>query len=439
MINWRKPTILLLLRLSGSKVPQKLREIKTLENYPFDKKVKIQKEKLKNLLLYSYKNVPYYRKILSEAGVMKNGEVFLENFSKIPILTKEIIRREGANLYSKEHIQRHSYQNTSGGSTGEPVTFLQDKEYDYGNIATKIYFFSKHGKDLGEKEVKLWGSDVDIIKGNLTIKDRIINYLYNRRFFNCYDFSEEAMNELVKLNNHFKPASYWTYVDAVYEFSKYILTNKIRLYSPKLIITTIGPLYEKNRAIIEKAFGSKVFNQYGSREVGGISLENENGEMEVCIWRQILELEGSTSEKEIVITCLDNYSMPLIRYSIGDVAEEGNKSYKIGDTVSYLTTKPVIGRTLGFFKKKDGTLKHSHFLVQQLFFRNWIKKFQAVQNEYDKIEISIVGEENEAEMKDIEEKTKMLMGKEFKVKWHFVKDIPKTRSGKHLYTICNIK
>ncbi|MFH1586201.1 MAG: hypothetical protein ABIB79_05525, partial [archaeon] len=317
-MNWRKPVIFALLSLSGSKTPQYLREIRKIDKSSLKEKEEYQKQKLEKLLLHAYENAPYYHRVLGEAKVVVNGEVNLENFSKIPILTKEIIRKEGKNLYSKDYEKRRFYENTSGGSTGEPVRFIQDKEYDDWNIATKLYFFKKLGKEEGEREIKLWGSDRDIIKGNLTVKDRIINFLYNRKFFNCYNFSQKDLEKLSILHNSFNPQVYWAYVEGIYEFSKYALENNIKLYTPKFIISTIGPLYSKNREIIQKAFGCRVYNQYGSREVGGISIENDKDKLNVFFWRQLLELIGDTKEKKIIVTNLDNYSMPLIRYDIGD-------------------------------------------------------------------------------------------------------------------------
>ncbi|OQA31901.1 MAG: hypothetical protein BWY55_00198 [archaeon ADurb.Bin336] len=436
-MNWRKPIIFTLLKLTGSKIPSILKEIEQIDNSSKEETEAYQKDKLEKILLHAWQNVPYYTRVLEKAKVVVDGKVNLKNFDKISILTKDIIRKEGKNLYSKDYKERNYYENTSGGSTGEPVRFIQDKEYDLWNTATKIYFLKRLGKGLGESEIKFWGSDRDIIKGNLTLKDRITNFLYNRKFFNCYNFEEQKMGDLVNLNNSFKPKSYWAYVDGIYEFSRYCIKNSVKLYSPKFIVTTIGPLYEKNRAIIEKAFDCKTFNQYGSRELGVIAIENKINELNVFYWRQFIELLGKESEKKIIITSLDNYSMPLIRYEIGDVAETNPNYYIINKTKSFLTIGPVVGRTLGFFKTRSG-LKHSHFIVQQLFFRGWIKKFQIIQKDYNLIMIKLVGKRNK-EMNEIENKIKILMGKNCKIQWNFVKEIKPTKSGKYLYTVCEVK
>jgi phenylacetate-CoA ligase len=438
-MNIRKPIIYGLLYLTGSKIPSNLNEIEKASKLSIEEQKKYQEKKLKKLLLYVYNNVPYYKKTFSEKKVVVNGKVNLENFNKIPFLTKEIIRKEGKNLYSKQK-RKGVYENTSGGSTGEPVRFLQDKYYDDWNIANKLYYNRKYGKDIGQSEIKLWGSDRDILVGNLTLKDRIINFLYNRKFFNCYNFSNNDIKKLIKLNNTYKPTSYWTYVEAIFELSKYINNNSIKVYSPKFIISTIGPLYDKTRKEIKKAFKTNVYNQYGSREVGWVCIEeNENKGMNIMFWSNLIEIN---SNNELLITSLNNYSMPLIRYKIGDVADISiSNKYEMGSIKSYLMIKNIMGRTLGFFKRKDGSLFHTHHIIQQLFFKDWIKKFQVIQKSTDLIMIKIVKNQDMPliDKKNIEKDITKLTGKGIKIKWEFVKDIKPTKSGKYLYTVCEVK
>ncbi|MFA5075829.1 MAG: hypothetical protein WC480_00200 [Patescibacteria group bacterium] len=440
MFNWRRPIIYFLFYLSGSKIPANLRLLHGFEKMSGAKQQQYQQDKLKEILLHAYNHVPYYHKILSESGVVDNGQVNLDNFNQIPLLTKDIIRQEGANLYSDDYQKRKFYQNTSGGSTGEPVKFLQDHYYDESNIATKIHFNEILGKSLGDKEIKLWGSDRDIIKGNLALRDRCINWLYNRRFLNSYNFSSDKMKELVELNNNFKPVSYWTYVDSTYEFSKFVSANNIKLYSPKYIVTSIGPLYPEIKSSIELAFNCPVYNQYGSRELGAVAFQDKiDSDLQVFFWRHLVEISDLRDGMgRVVVTCLDNFSMPLIRYEVGDVAQPG-VYYNFSRTKSYLNLHNVVGRTLGYFKTQSGGLKHTHFIIQQLFFRDWIKKFQLIQKEYNLVELKIVGEANSSQMRGIEEKIKLFMGADCRTKWNFVDQIDPTPSGKYLYTVCEIK
>lgn len=447
-MNWRKPVIYFLLYVSGSKIPKYLKQIKKYEYLSADELRELTNTKLERLLLHAYRNVPYYHRILEQSGVITDGTVKLEKFSQIPILTKEILRKEAAGLYSKDYKKRRPYDNTSGGSTGEPVRFIQDKEYDEWNIATKLYFNAVFGKEPGEPEIKFWGSDRDIIEGSLTIKDRIINLLYNRKFFNSYRLNNKMLLALVDLNNRFKPKAYWSYMESALELSNFLSLHKTNFHPPKIVISTIGPLTEGVRKKIESGMKCKVYNQYGSREVGAIACQcREQKALHTFPWWCYVEILDEKNnpvengqEGNIVVTTLHNYSMPLIRYKIGDVAIAGGNKCGCGRNTFLL--KEVLGRTLGYFKKSDGSLTHSHFIVQALFLRDWIKRFQIIQDRIDHILIRVeLYEHREPYKEDIEDitrKTKIIMGASCKVDFDFVESMERTQSRKYLYTVCKI-
>ncbi len=445
-MNWRKPFIYSLLYASGSTIPENLKQIRKYEYARREELDEMRQRKLEKLLIHAYENVPYYHRVLEHCGVIAAGKVNLEKFPEIPILTKEIIRKEGRNLYSRDYKSRKPYENTSGGSTGEPVRFIQDKEYDDWNIATKLYFNIVLGKDLGQPEIKFWGSDRDILAGNLTVKDRLINLLYNRKFFNSYRLSEQEIRQLIDLNNRFKPVAYWAYMESALELSNYLSRNELYFHSPQSVISTIGPLTDEVKENIETNMSCKVYNQYGSREVGAISCQcTKQRSMHTFPWWNYIEILDEwgvavqNQEGRVVVTTLHNYSMPLIRYDIGDVAIAGGWGCDCGR--NSLLLKTVIGRTLGYFKKADGSLVHSHFLVQALFFRDWIKRFQIIQDEIDHVLIKVQLNENavESDVEDITRKTKILMGESCKVDFEYVEDISRTASGKYVYTLCKVK
>jgi len=81
--------------------------------------------------------------------------------------------------------------------------------------------------------------------------------------------------------------------------------------------------------------------------------------------------------------------------------------------------------------------------VQMLFFRNWIKRFQVVQDRYDhiliRVELRSGKQAPESDLKDIITKTKMLMGQSCQVDIEFVDEISRTASGKYVYTLCRVK
>ena len=86
------------------------------------------------------------------------------------------------------------------------------------------------------------------------------------------------------------------------------------------------------REEIERAFGCPVLNRYGSREVANVAAERVPGRgLEIFTYTHLLEVVdadgrpcGPGEEGDILVTCLANYAMPIIRYRIGDRAVVGD-------------------------------------------------------------------------------------------------------------------
>jgi phenylacetate-CoA ligase len=147
---------------------------------------------------------------------------------------------------------------------------------------------------------------------------------------------------------------------------------------------------------------------------------------------------------EVVLTSLTNYAMPLIRYRIGDMAAWSERPCSCGR--SWPLLKTVSGRVTDTFIRADGTLVHGEYFAHLFYFRDWVKKFQVVQEKHDLIKVYIVPfnkdqsvfDKCKEEIQDIEKKIGVVMGPSCKVYWNLLSDIPPTASGKYRYTISNV-
>ena len=418
-------------------------EIKTLIDK--EKLHKFQENALRNLLLHAYKNVPYYSRILKENQVIKNGNVDLSKFKNIPILTKEIIRNE--KITSKEYSTRKWYYNTSGGSTGEPISFIQDEQYErWFRASTDFYFKDMHGFDLGKaKQIQLWGDYEDLFQGKINLKEKIYNLLANILILNTLTLSEKNLNDYIKTINSYKPDLILGYATSLYELSLYAEKRKLKLFTPKIVVSSAELLRDDMRKKIENVFGMKIYNFYGSREVASLAGECKDGLMHIFSFNNLIEILDENNrpvkdgeEGKIIVTNLHNYSMPLIRYEIGDIAILGPKICSCGNITPSL--KKVIGRITDQFVREDGS-KFSGLAFTLHFTKDWIKMFQVIQEDFKKIKILIVKKNNanEADMKEIESKLRFLLGTDCKIEWNFVDHIPKTKRGKHMYITSLVK
>lgn len=439
-----------ILKLQGRDVFKAFEELKALEFNSLEENKKIQEEKLKEILIHSYKYVPYYTKVLKKSGVIKNGKVYLENFNKIPILTKDIIRKNFEDLKSKDpdYDSRKPYLNTSGGSTGEPVKFTQDNVLWGKGMANKWLYYSFVSEGFPFKSLKLWGSERDILKGGYGLQGNFKNWIYSRKFLNSFRMSQEDMFNYVREINAYKPVIIESYVQPIYELAKFIKEKKLKVFSAGGIITSAGTLYPEMKKEIEDVFQTKVFNRYGSREVGDMACNCKKDEgLHLNIFHHYFEILDDERKEcragefgKVYVTTLNNFSMPLIRYDIGDIAVPSRK-----EECSCGRGMPLIerveGREMSMFKTKAGKLIPGEFFIHfvgVVFNKGYISKYQLIQKDFNKILIKVIIRNQkmfEIHKTEIENSILKVMGEDCEITWKFVKEIKNLKSGKYLYTI----
>lgn len=233
----------------------------------------------------------------------------------------------------------------------------------------------------------------------------------------------------------------------MFKLSRFIEEEGLEVYSPNGIICTTAPLLPEARELMQKVFRCNVFNQYGSREVGPIAAECSMGQgLHIFSTHQKVEIVDSLGKPvkdgidgEIIVTNLNNYSMPLIRYKIGDTGTMATQVCSCGRGFPML--KDITGRVFSHFVKKDGGVVHGQFFVGLLFFKPWVKEFKVIQRKHDLIEILVasVSSPDENDIAEITVKIKQVMGDDCQVKFTFVDDVPPSSSGKYLYTVSEVK
>jgi len=441
-------------------ITENIRNRKVLNNYKqlkincFSSRKDIEQRKLTkllNILNHSYKNVPYYKSIFKKYNLVEDNKIKLDDVSDLslfPILKKRDIQNNFHNLKSQDICNRKAYQNSTGGSTGEPVIFMQDNIFQNNNLANFLLSKSFKGVSPYDSSVILWGAERDIFKGNKSFKYKLIDILLNSTTLNTFKMNKKNMIEYLKIINTKKPKFIQSYVQSIYELSKFAKKNKILIEKQNVIHTAAGTLYDFMRKEIEEVFQCKVFDHYGSREVGAIASECSDHSglhiFEDHIIVEIVKKDGSLCESnekgEILVTTLNNYSMPLVRYKIGDIGiKESYSNCKCG--CNYEKLKEITGRTTDLFKTINNDLIDGEYFTHLFYNIKEIEKFQVIQEDYSLIILKIVknNDINDVLMQDIMNKIKIVMGKDCKIQVDFVKEIPLAATGKFIYTVSKLK
>lgn len=428
------------------------KEIESRQNLSRDELNNFQLSKLNLILTHASHTVPYYRQLFSDLGLIKNSVVIFSDFSEIesiPILSKEIIKQQKEEMFSSEYIARRAYENSSGGSTGEPVHVLQDGNYLENAQANFILVKSWRGIDAFDSTIALWGAERDTYKDKKPALDYIKDFFRNRMVLNCFRMSSVDMARYINVLNSNRPSLIVAYANAIYELALYAEENKIPVVPQHAIHTGAGMLHDYMRVKIKDVFNCEVYDHYGSREVGSIASEcrMHQGLHILCehTFVEVVDEAGVACapgvEGEILVTTLNNFSMPLIRYRIGDLGiMSADLSCDCG--VSYPKLSKITGRISGIFRNSNGDRISGQFFTHIFRYYDWIKHYQVIQKKIDFLIVYIVSNKernvDQKDLKELEGRINLAMKQSCNVKFKFVDKIPETSTGKHLNTISEL-
>ena len=438
-----------------AKVQKNLKELEKSQWFSFEQISKIQWDKLNNLLNYSYQNIPYYCELLDTKEIPLSEIKSLEDLSRIPTLSKKIIRGNLDKIISPKVEKKSLIKKSTSGSTGEPVTIFRGRRED--SLVSAAGWRSRRwgGHDIGDKYARIWGQAPYSYSGEKkSLKSRIKQTLGDLtepiEKLNAYETMFESVmeafyNKIKKKNIQFLIG----YANAVYFFARFVNNHhkgELNLQS----VRTISEMLDINkRQLIEKVFGCKVFNTYGNRENGIIAAEcsyhegfHINAEN---LYIEILDEKGnhvpSGEVGEIAVTDLNNYAMPLIRYLTGDLGCLSTKTCSCGRGLPMI--EKIEGRVSEMLVLSDGSLVNGHIFggVFCNFFADDIERYRVIQNVkgeadmYLKTSRALSKEQFEKFKKSINDFT----GNRLLIKFHIVDQLPFHESGKYKYIMSNIE
>jgi phenylacetate-CoA ligase len=200
------------------------------------------------------------------------------------------------------------------------------------------------------------------------------------------------------------------------------------------------------REKIRQVFQCEVYNLYGSREVSDIAWELPGFRgLWAPPWANYIEIvdeDGAPAppgtEGNILITCLTNYAMPLLRYCIGD---RGALLPERQAPPGVQVLSHVSGRTVDTFRRRDQTLVDGEYFTHLLYFRPWVWKFQVVQKTHAHILFKVVstnGNPPKEELDEIAGRSRLAMGNDCRVEFEFCDELPALPSGKFRYTVSEV-
>jgi phenylacetate-CoA ligase len=416
-----KTTLSLLARLEKSQwlSPQELQSL--------------QLERLRQLLLFAYREVPYYRDVFQTNGIIPEQIRSLGDFSRIPPLDKEIMRKHFDAL-QPQRLPRGTQKMSTGGSTGSPVTVLVDRERAAFTDAARMRAHRWHDADVGEREIVLWGSPIEL-GGQGFLKewrDRMIN----SRLLSAFDMSKSRMTEYGDCIRRYRPVKMYGYASALYLLATFLKAAGWQAPgSLKVIYATAEPMFDFQKEVVQQVFQCPVAVEYGARDAGLMANECPAGGLHIPAEGMVIEIDAACGTGEVIATNLFSAAMPIIRYRTGDIGELESAPCPCGRGLPRL--KRVEGRQTDFLVTPSGKIVHALAVIYAVREISSIQKFQVLQDDSMRVVIRVVttAEFSREDRQRLLAKAAIALGQEVEITVDEVAEIPPAPSGKFRYVI----
>ncbi|EUJ29062.1 phenylacetate--CoA ligase family protein [Listeria cornellensis] len=269
-----------------------------------------QLERLQALVRWAYENSAYYQRLFDELGIHPNDIQELGDLSLISPITKKILLEENEAIHATADFDRLLFSETSG-STGSPLTFQRNLEWDARHRAAIHRGYSWYGIKPWDRNGYFWGYNLDVKKHwKLKIMDKLVNR------FRIFSYETKDINTFIK---KLERADYLEgYSSMIYHIAQKIERENLPIQADlKMIKGTSEKIFDAYQPVVEKVFGRKIISEYGAAETGIIAFECPDGNMHVTMENVIIEV----IDGEIFVTNLFSHSFPIIRYALGDYVE----------------------------------------------------------------------------------------------------------------------
>lgn len=424
----------------------RLRELRRLRRTQWDDPQAIrarQEAGLRAILAHAAATCPWYRETWAAAGIDVADVRTLADLARLPILSKDDIRRHQDALVSDRHRKADLRRAKTGGSTGVSLEIYCDEPGIQRRTAAALRSDEWSGWRLGQPVAAVWGNPpvARSFKNRLraTLKDRYI-YLDTMRV------DGPAIEAFLVAWSRLRPGLLMGHAHSLFILAEYLRDTGRRL-DPRGVIATSMMLLDHERRVIEAVCGVPVTNRYGCEEVSLIACECEqhrglhlNADHVIT---EFLRDDGSPcspgEDGRLVVTELINYGQPLIRYELGDRGVPSDRRCPCGRGLPLM--EQVTGRTADFLRAEGGFRVQGISIIENTLTKlPGIRQMQIVQEEPLRLQVHLVpgpgwGDDVATELVAT---LRGILGQGMAVDLFPAERIPQEKNGKYRFTICRL-
>lgn len=391
-----------------------------------------QVDKLLDILAEARRNVPFY----ADYPCISPGMSLRDTLRGLPIVEKDLVRERPSLFQSRRMSSLDTVAFRTSGTTGAPLKMIHTFTSHSIGWASMERLWRAAGVRYGDRRVSF--------TGNMVVPRLSSSGPYGRHdranarmLMSVYHLGSKTVDAYLEEISDFRPDFMDGYPSAMVVCAKRLL-ERGETIPMTACFPTAEMLSDDDRTTIERAFQTRVYNQYGSAEGLAMIAECPAGSLhiypEVGI-AEVIRSDGTWAdngeEGELVLTTLNNIAMPLIRYRIGDFAVVADVSEPCPCGRSMPRVKRLIGRQDDTVVTRDGRrIGLLNFNVFKL--ATGIAASQIVQESVDRFVVRIVRAEGFTDKvtEGVVIALKARVGADVSVAVEYCDEIPRSSNGK---------
>jgi phenylacetate-CoA ligase len=385
----------------------------------------IQEKNLQDILDYAIANIPFYQH--QKSNVLKD----------FPVLTKAILREHTQALVSTSYDISTLDKHHSSGSTGQQSFTYMTKDHTFYLRALQTHWWHWSGYNFGDNLLQFG------ISQKRSVLKSFKDFFFRTTYVKAFGLSEKELEAILLKVKKKKTLYIAGYPSVINQLAKVSLSTNIKP-NVKGVICFGDKLFDHYYTTIKKAFGENIslIDTYGCAEGLLMACKNETdfySMMSPHVYIEIVDDNGKPVDDgtigNVLVTCLSNYAMPLIRYKLGDLAVKLPKEdYPKSMSLKYPLLKKVIGRETDIVKTTKGITLNVHSFTGVLEYYQAIEQYKIIQNDLKSIYIEYIVDNTYpfdiGVLQDIELKLQTLTKNCLEITFKEVETIKPTKSGK---------
>lgn len=347
----------------------------------------------------------FYRQIMEQFTFEEIDKNPLEVLSKLPLMDKKSISSHYKEIFTPlKH--RPVQKKKTGGSTGTPFYYYVDKEHLSWFWGYIYYFWNLHsGYQPGDPFITIAGNSLRTTKKRFL--EKTYHFLQNNYFITGDIIDENLRIDYSRTSNSILLYGYPSSIINIIKAKPEVLKHFTSL---KAVFTTSEQLLPAARKSIEAAFKVPVYDMYGANDGGVLTCEcsAHNGyhiNDQNCYVETFVNEHGMS---EILLTNLNSYSFPFVRYRVGDLGKLESQICDCGENTPRIIE--LKGRTRDMILLPGGKSIHGSFFNNVFYKYPIIDGYRIVQNKDLSIVLHIHTKVPEA-FKDVSEHVYKELGK----------------------------